>query len=400
MGKRIGTHSSDGALTTDAMTIRIMHVVTALGKGGLENGLVNLIERLDPGTFEHVVCTVRGLGPNADRLPRERTQVIELGEKAANSRFQTAALVRAIRRFRPDVVHSRNWGGIEGVIAGRLAHAAVVHSEHGLEADAETKEPMRRTWFRRLTYELADRVLSVSFQLRDLHAQRTGFPAHRIAVIHNGVDRARFFPDADSRARIRKELGIGESEFCIGCVANLLPVKDHITLLNAVAAMANSNDDWRLLLIGEGPERQKLEAFVNSRRELRQRVTFLGLSSRVPELLRGMDVFVLPSVAEGICNSLLEAMSSGVAVIATAVGGNPEVVVDGESGLLFPVGDAQALANRLLQLRAEPGLRVQLGQRAVQRVREHFSIESMIHAYEQLYLSMRPAAGVPAVSVG
>jgi len=93
-------------------------------------------------------------------------------------------------------------------------------------------------------------------------------------------------------------------------------------------------------------------------------------------------------------------MSSGVAVIATAVGGNPEVVVDGESGLLFPVGDAQALANRLLQLRAEPGLRVQLGQRAVQRVREHFSIESMIHAYEQLYLSMRPAAGVPAVSVG
>ncbi len=93
MGKRIGTHSSDGALTTDAMTIRIMHVVTALGKGGLENGLVNLIERLDPGTFEHVVCTVRGLGPNADRLPRERTQVIELGEKAANSRFQTAALV-------------------------------------------------------------------------------------------------------------------------------------------------------------------------------------------------------------------------------------------------------------------------------------------------------------------
>ena len=127
---------------------------------------------------------------------------------------------------------------------------------------------------------------------------------------------------------------------------------------------------------------------------------FLGSSSRVPEVLRAMDVFVLPSVAEGICNSLLEAMATGLPVIATAVGGNPEVVVDGESGLLFPAGDVAALADRLTRLRAQPEVRSELGLRAIERVRSEFSLDSMVRAYEQLYLGLRPVAGVPALSAG
>ena len=103
------------------MPIRIMHVVNNLGKGGLENGLVNLIERLDPRRFEHVVCTLAGLGPNAERLAKEQVQVLALRDADSNSRFQTPALVRAIRQFRPDIVHSRNWGAIEAVVAARVA---------------------------------------------------------------------------------------------------------------------------------------------------------------------------------------------------------------------------------------------------------------------------------------
>lgn len=381
------------------MPIRIMHVVNNLGKGGLENGLVNLIERMDPGRFTHAVCTVRGLGPNEERLPRERVEVVPLGDASSRSRFQTPALVRTIRRFQPDIVHSRNWGAIEAVVAGRLAGCAVIHSEHGLEAEAGANEPKRRAYFRRLAFELADRVVSVSSQLRDLHARRTGFPARKIAVIHNGVDRSRFFPDAEARRRVREELGLDDTQLCIGCVANLLPVKDHPTLLEAVGSLSVQQGDWRLLLIGEGPERSRLESLIAQRPGLGQRVSLLGSSSRVPELLRAMDVFVLPSVAEGMNNSLLEAMASGLAVVASDVGGNPEVVVDGESGMLFPAGDARRLGNHLLQLQTNPELRLQLARGAAQRVDQQFSIHSMVQAYEQLYGSLRPA-GVPLLSAG
>jgi sugar transferase (PEP-CTERM/EpsH1 system associated) len=381
------------------MPIRIMHVVNNLGKGGLENGLVNLIERMDPGRFTHVVCTVRGLGPNADRLPRERVDVVALGDAASTSRFQTPALVRNIRRFGPDIVHSRNWGAIEAVFAGRLSGRAVIHSEHGLEAEAGANEPRRRAYLRRLAFETADRVVSVSWQLRDLHAGRTGFPARKIAVIHNGVDRSRFFPDAETRRRVREELGIRDTELCIGCVANLLPVKDHTTLLEAVGSLSAQQGDWRLLLIGEGPERARLESFISQRTGLGQRVSLLGSSSRVPELLRAMDVFVLPSVAEGMNNSLLEAMASGLAVVASDIGGNPEVVIAGESGMLFPAGDARTLGRHLVQLQTDPALRLQLAQGAVQRADQQFSIHSMVQAYEQLYWSLRPA-GVPVLSAG
>jgi sugar transferase (PEP-CTERM/EpsH1 system associated) len=381
------------------MPIRIMHVLHSMGNGGLENGLLNLLERMDPRRFEHVVCTVRGLGPRAEQLPRERVPIVALGDEDSTSRFQTPALVRTIRRFEPDIVHSRNWGAIEAVFAGRLAGRAVIHSEHGLEAEAGANEPQRRAYVRRLAFEASNRVVSVSFQLRDLHADRTGFPARRIEVIHNGVDRGRFFPDAETRSRIRRELGLGETELCIGCVANLFAVKDHTTLLAAVAKLSTQPGDWRLLLIGEGPERARLESFIAERPDLGPRVSLLGSSTRVPELLRAMDVFVLPSVAEGINNSLLEAMATGVAVIASTVGGNPEVVVDGESGLLFPSGDVDALGNHLARLQTEPDRRRQLAQGAMQRIDEQFSIQSMVQAYEQLYGNVRPS-GVPVLAPG
>jgi glycosyltransferase involved in cell wall biosynthesis len=215
-------------------------------------------------------------------------------------------------------------------------------------------------------------------------------------VIHNGVDSRRFHPDVDDRARVRGELGITQEEFCIGCVGNLLPVKNQLTLLESLAGLTGIDRNWRLLLIGEGAERPKLEAFVDAHPEWRQQVLFLGSTSHVPELLRAMDVFVLPSVAEGISNALLEAMASGLPVIATSVGGNPEVVVDRESGLLFSPHDANALAQHLREVRANRDLRFQLGRRALERVREKFSIDSMVQRYADLYSSTRVAVSSPA----
>lgn len=380
--------------------IRIMHFVDGLSRGGLENGLVNLIERLDPERFEHVVCAIRHLGPNADRLPHDRVRVMCLDKKSTDSAFQVGTLVRAIREAQPDIVHGRNWGAVEAVMAGRWTGCrAVVHSEHGLEADANAKEPWRRRVLRRVAFELAHRVLSVSYQLRDLHAWRTGFAAQRISVIHNGVDGRRFRPDAEARIHARQELGLSPDDFCIGSVGNLLPVKDHMTLLEAFDRIARTAQNCRLVLFGEGSERPRLEAFVNAHPEWRKRVSFLGSSNRVPEMLNALDVYVLPSINEGISNSLLEAMANGLPVVATATGGNPEVIVDGESGLLVPVGDAQWLARILLELRVKKDLRVQLGQRALRRVSENFSIDSMVRNYAEMYESLVSVVTSPVRAV-
>lgn len=372
-----------------------MHVVDHLGKGGLENALVNVIENLDPTRFEHVVYAIRKLGPNADRLVKGGVKVICQGKQDTDSPVQVGRLARAIREVQPDIVHSRNWAAVEAVPAGRWVRSCkVVHSEHGLEAHANAGEPRRRIWFRRLAYELAHRVMSVSYQLRDLHARRTGFAAEKITVIHNGVDRRRFYPNPRVRAAIREELGIAEQEFCIGCVGNFFPVKGHITALEAMGSIAERCSRWRLVLIGDGPERPKLDEFVRAH-QWGGRVTFLGTSDRVPDLLNALDVYVLPSVAEGISNSLLEAMATGLPVVATRTGGNPEVVVDGDSGLLFPIGDAHALSAHLLNLHDSNQRRRGFAERALRRVREEFSLESMMANYGQLYEDLVSAAAVP-----
>jgi sugar transferase (PEP-CTERM/EpsH1 system associated) len=377
------------------MPIRIMHVVDNLGKGGLENGLVNLIEKLDPQRFEHTVCAIRILGLNADRLPRDRVRVICLGKKETDSRFQSAILSRAIREVGPDIVHTRNWAAIEGVFAARwLRTPAVVHSEHGLESDAEKRQPWRRNWCRRLAYGLADRVISVSGELRDRHARHTGFSKDRISVIHNGVDCKRYRPDADVRARLRRELNLSEEDLCIGCVGNLLPIKGHMTLLHALRELELRSNRWQLLLIGDGSERSQLEAFVGAHRDWKHRVKFLGTSTRVPELLNAMDVYVLPSMYEGISNSLLEAMATGLPVLATSVGGNPEVVIDGESGLLFPSRESGKLASLLVRSSEQTELRLKLGAGALRRVREEFSIDSMVQKYDELYENIGPSSEV------
>ncbi len=372
--------------------IRIMHVVDNIGRGGMQNGLVNLIRRLPPDRFEHVVCAMRKLEHTDAHVFEDRVRVVELEKSWIRPRIQVAALVRTIRRFRPDVVHSRNWSAVEGVLAGKIAgNCRLIHSEHGL--DTAGKEPLRRRCFRRVSFSMADRIFCVSGQLRQLYAASTGFPEGEIEVIHNGVDTRRFAPDPAARDSIRREWGIAADELCIGAVGNLTPVKDHMTLLRGVARFAERSQKWRLFVIGEGAQLLRLLEFVNAHPALRQRVCFPGLSNRVPAQLNAFDAYVLSSLTEGICNTLLEAMATGLPVITTNTGGNPEVVDSGSAGLLFPVGDAGQLAEHLHRFEAQPDYRNEMGRRALQHVRERHSLESMLSRYEQLYESVaRPGA--------
>jgi len=378
------------------VSIRILHVVDSWAVGGLQNGLFNLIERMDPSRYEHVVCAMRPAG-GGDAFSTGRAQMASLSAKDSASRFQIPALARVIRQVNPDIVHTRNWGTWEAQAAAcYAASCARIHSEHGIDWDTTAHEPLRRILFRRLAFQMAHRVLSVSSQLRDLHARRTGFPARRITVVHNGVDGSRFSPDPSARARLRRELELGEEEFCIGCVGNLIPVKDHMTTLRAVDRFAQCGRPWRLLIVGDGPLLSALTEFVNGRQDCKGRVMFLGKSNRVADLLNAMDAYVLSSLTEGISNSVLEAMATGLPVVVSATGGNPEVVVSGESGLLFPVGDERRLAELLRMLQTQRELRQRLGRNALRRVREEFSLDSMVKRYTDIYENLVSAGERPA----
>jgi sugar transferase (PEP-CTERM/EpsH1 system associated) len=370
--------------------IRVFHVIeTLLGMGGMEKGVANVIQGLDPERFQHVVCVIRSLGILAGCFPPDRAKLICLEQIDCRRSFQAGRLAREIQATQPDIIHSRNWGAIETVLAGKWTRsAAMVHSEHGMEsADVY---PLRRRCFRRLAFEMVDRVVTVSYNLRDLHAQRTGFPAKRISVIHNGVDTDRFRQNASVRAEARQSLGMGPQDFCIGTVGRLEPVKDLLTLFRAAAEMARAGEDFHVFLAGDGSELPVLRGSLRDFPQLERRVHFLGEIQDTPNFLNALDVFVLSSLFEGISNSLLEAMATRLPVIVTLTGGNPEVVVNGTSGLMFPVGNFQLLAAHLKSLAQVRDLRERLATQALQRVREHFSLNSMVQGYERLYTSLAP----------
>lgn len=366
------------------MPIKILHVVEALETGGMEAGVVKLIRNMDSERFEQAVCATRRVSSLANEI-QDRAQIICL-DQPAGRRFQVASLARAIRRIKPDIVHSHNWSAIEAVLAGRwVGSCRLVHSEHGIETDGAFREPWRRRWFRRIAYEMADHVFCVSAQLRDHRAQETGFPVKRIDVVRNGVDTRRFSFRPELRSTMRERMGVSPDEFCIGAVGRLEAVKGLDTLLHSVASAGASNANWRVLLIGDGAERSRLEHFVRESPYLAARIRFLGDVGNVAELLAALDVYVLPSISEGISNSLLEAMATGLPVIASSVGGNVEVVCDGESGLLFPTRDSQALAQSLERIHRNPEFAKQLGRNAVDRVKKEFSLDTMVSNYERMY---------------
>lgn len=367
--------------------LRLMHVVPQLGIGGMENGVLNISAGLAEAGFDQRFCAVRQCELSTARLQSIADRSVLAGRGAMRS--SVGKLVRVMRAFRPDIVHSRNWGAIEAVVAARIAGVPVaIHSEHGYELDMLDGMPLRRRYFRRFAYRMADAVLTVTRELRDYHAAQAWIAPERVSVIYNGVDTARFAPQPAVRARVRAELHIADGEILVGTVGRLVAIKDHLTLLRAAEELSARGSWLRVLLVGDGPERARLEAFVNERPGLRNRVTFAGASANVPELLNAMDVFVLPSISEGMSNTLLEAMATGLPVIATNVGGTPEVVEDGVQGNLFAPRDVKALAEHLGRLSGPLSLRQNFGAAARRRAVERFSLAQMIDDYRSMYLGL------------
>ena len=363
-----------------AKPIRVMHVVRTLATGGTEMVVRRLICALDPARFQQSVCTL--VAAPVSQPPH----TICLERSAEKAAFLVPQLTRLFRRERPDIIHSRNWATIEATLAAKLAGIrAIVHSEHGRDLQTMGPQPRRRRIFRRISYACADRVFCVSEELREFYCEQLGMKPDFFDVIPNGVDVRQFSPNPRMRSQVRAKLAAGPHTMVVGTVGRLDPVKDHITLLRAADIALRKGVDLKLVIVGEGPQRAALENQLSRTPHLARRTVFTGESKNVADWLNSFDLFVLPSVSEGMSNTLLEAMAVGITPIATAVGGNREVVEHELSGLLVPSGDAKQISEFIVQLAASPEWLESLGKRARERIVTQFSIERMVNRYSEMY---------------
>ena len=350
--------------------LRVVHVTLGLEVGGQEKLLVEFARHADRARFDLHFLSMSGRGKLADAIEECGWPVTTLDAPPGIRPKLVWRLAHLFRRLGCDIVHTHDDKPLMyGAVAARLAGVRrVIHTQHhGKLAILSRRQERIVAW---LAHGV-DRFVCVSHDsARQMIAQ--GVPARRVRVLWNGIDLARF-PERGS-----------QSGGPIVTVARLSPEKDIASLLHALAIMARSDGQVRLEIAGDGPCREDLLRLANEL-QLNQRVKFLGETRAVPELLARASLFVLPSLSEGISLTLLEAMATGLPVVATHVGGNPEVVDDGVTGLLTPSSSPQALAKAIGRLRDETMLAEAMGQAGRTRAEARFDVRAMVARYEALY---------------
>ena len=368
----------------------VLHVVFRFSIGGLENGVVNLINRMPQDRFRHAIVALTECDAAfCQRIQRPDVQLVSLNKPPGHGFKLYPRLYRLFRELAPAVVHTRNLAALEAAVPAWAARVpARVHGEHGWDVSDPGGTRRKYQLLRRAYSPFVSRYVALSGHLESYLVRRVGIAPGRVERICNGVDTERFAP-ASPAARIELPGAPFDAEgtVVVGTVGRLQTVKDQVTLVRAFALARQAGEAGRrlrLIIAGDGALRADVEA------EIRTAgiggVTWLaGERSDVPEVMRALDIFALPSRAEGISNTILEAMASGLPVVATEVGGNAELVVDGETGALVPAQDPHAMARALLRYTADAALRQNHGAAGRKRVEQNFSIDNMVARYTSLY---------------
>jgi glycosyltransferase involved in cell wall biosynthesis len=362
--------------------VGVVHVVLSLEPGGTERLVVEMCRRLR-SRFRVAVCTLDQPGTWAPELSDHGITVTTLSRRAGFHPSLGLHIARFARRERASILHCHQYSPF---VYGRVAtmlHPGLrlVFTEHGRLTDGPPS-PKRRL-VNPILGRLRGSLFAVSRALRQSMIEE-GFPAHRLKVIHNGIDPGHP-PDESARQLVRNRFGLPSGTTVIGTVARLDPIKDLKALIQAFAIVRQTVRDIELVIIGDGPERQSLEAFGRTQ-GLSDAIHFWGSRNEARTLLHAFDIHVNSSLFEGISLTILEAMAAGLPVVATRVGGTPEVVVNEVSGLLVPPRDAAALATAMLSLTLNPARRRALGRTARLAVERDFAIDRMVDDYAQEYL--------------
>jgi len=368
---------------------RIVHVLYRLDTGGMENILVTLINQTCQ-RYRHALICLEGFSTFRERITDPDVPCVALHKKPGTDIGCYLRLWRTLKDLKPDLVQTYNIGAIDAAPVAKLAGVrCIVHAEHGRDASDPQGERRKYRYLRRGLSPCIDRFVAVSRELEDWLNAQVGIPQSHIVHIANGIDTTQFHRAVSAREnRPLLKAFAPPGTLLIGTVGRLDAVKDQAGLITAFDELCELlpelRDDLRLVIIGEGPQRAALESQITNL-ELGDQVQLLGNRSDVASLLTECDIFVLSSVAEGMPVTLLEAMAVELPVVATDVGGMSEVVLSGNTGLLVPMGDPQALAKTLSSYVLDNDLRARHGAAGRERVETGFSLSDMVSAYTALY---------------
>lgn len=366
-------------LATVVRKRRVLQVVLSLNPGGTERLVIEICKRLAQ-QVDSFVCCLDEPGEWAAELAALDIPVSALGRGSGFQPGLSRAIARMIESHAIDVVHCHHYSPyVYGLFASALTKTPLVFTEHGRLSDAAPS--LKRRLVNPVLSAIGGRICAVSADLKR-HMVAEGFPERRVHVVHNGIDPGRRATAAQHRAA-REALGIAHDAFVIGSVGRLDPVKNLGALIEAQSLLLQAFPASRVVIVGDGPERQALEAQAAGL-GIADAVTFAGYRSDVRELMAAFDVYANTSTYEGISLTILEAMAAGLPVIATPVGGNPEVVVQHETGLLVPAR-ARSIADAIAPLVDDPQRRRVIGDAGRWRVLRHFSIARMVGDYANFY---------------
>lgn len=384
------------AMTTEALSPTaagraplVAHIIHRLDVGGMENGLVNLINAIPPQRYRHAIICLTEYTDFRSRIRRPDVEYFALHKRPGKDIGVYARLWRVLRRLRPDIVHTRNLPALDCLVPAALAGVgARVHGEHGRDMIDLDGSNRKYSLLRRLLRPLVHRYIPVSRDLETWLHQGIGVPVRRIERIYNGVDTEKFSPAPGGRVPLPVAGFAPPDAIVIGTVGRMEAVKDQTTLARAFVRLLDLAPEYRhrlrLAIVGDGPLRA--EAMQQLARAGAAALAWMpGTRNDIPELLRGFDIFVLPSVAEGISNTILEAMATGLPVVATRVGGNPELVAEGVTGALVPSADPEAMAAALLAYVRDPKQIRQHGVAGRRQVEDNFSLNAMVQHYISVY---------------
>jgi len=380
--------------TTDSRPL-VVHLVHRFSVGGLENGVVNLINGLPADRWRHAVVALTEVDDAfAGRIRRTDVRCLSMHKPPGQGLWLYPTLYRLFRAMKPAVVHTRNLGTLEYQIPAWLAGVpGRIHGEHGRDIDDVHGTSRRNQLLRRLYRPWAQHQIALGAELTQYLHDTVGVPRARLHTVYNGVDHLRFTPPAGRREPLAGSPFNDPSLWVLGAVGRLQPVKAQTDLVRAFILLLQAQpvlrSRLRLVLVGDGALRQACQALIDDA-GLHDLAWMAGERADVPDVMRSLDCFVLPSLAEGISNTILEAMACGLPVIATAVGANAELITSGVTGLVVPAADPQRLADAIAHMAGDPTAAAEMGRQGRLTVEQRYSLPSMLAAYESLYERLLP----------
>ena len=369
---------------------RIVHVVYSFAIGGLENVIVQLINRLSSDQFEHIVLSLTTISDFKNRITQPGVQFIALNKPPGHAVPLYPRIYRLLRQLKPDVLHTCNLAALEITPLAWLARVPLrVHAEHGWDAhDPHGANPRYRT-LRKFYKPFVSHYVTVSQDLDDYLAHAIGVPAQRRSLIANGVDTEVFSPPQVVPPAVPGCPFTPGQHWLLGTVGRLQTVKNQPLLAKAFVHMLQTHPEAaaraRLVIVGEGPLRQAVEGIL-ANAGLQHLAWLAGARDDVAALMRTLNCFALPSQAEGTSCTLQEAMACGLPVVATAVGGTPDLVEEGVTGYLVPSEDVTAMAQALWRCYSAPDAMQAFGATARARALADFGLAGMVRQYESLFL--------------